>query len=679
MSKKDIKDRICNYQFIKTIGEGTFGKVKLSIHLPTNEYVAIKILEKSRIHDKEELERIEKEIKYLKDFNHIHIIQIYEVIETDKNFYIVMEYVSGGELFNYIVDHEKLSETEASFFFVQIIYGIKEIHNRKICHRDIKPENLLLTEKKIIKIIDFGLSNEYIDYLSTQCGSPCYASPEMIRGMKYSGLMIDIWACGIILFAMLCGYLPFDDKDNNILFRKILQCKLEFPEEKEVILSNEAKDLIQRILVPNPSKRITIDEILFHPFLESGVKEYKKVINPIPFNQENIIIDYMVSNLNYSNENQKINKLIKINRHNSCTTTYKLLEKKIIEGRFDYNYNYNIIENNNNKNLSPIKNLKTKINFNYKENNDKNIIYLNNLNNKNIEKSININIDKYKTPIKTKKQNIKASLRKSLREDNDLNTRNNINKTHSFDSTKKTVFNELNIPRNKQYIENNALLTLKNNNILIKVIKMDPLFQKLLFSKKNKNNFRKKIDTSVSLVKKYAKKHKKIKMKSNSPPKYIKYIINPFSNEKDIFKYNIERNKMIYLRKYLIFKKKGFSVDKVKQQKTKNIQNPLIKNYFGALKDLDKKLNKMRKGYALTPITKIKNGNTKIFGLSADKITKNLPKLKKINVSANKQKKSNNNKKLKTNVHRPIISEVSIISSSFSPHKIQKIDYRKII
>ena len=125
------KKKIGNYQFIKTIGEGTFGKVKLSIHLPTKEYVAIKILEKSRIHDKEELERVEKEIKYLKNFNHINIIQIYEVIETDQSFYIVMEYVAGGELFNYIVDQEKLSENEASFFFVQLIYGIKEIHKKK--------------------------------------------------------------------------------------------------------------------------------------------------------------------------------------------------------------------------------------------------------------------------------------------------------------------------------------------------------------------------------------------------------------------------------------------------------------------------------------------------------------------------------------------------------------------
>jgi len=305
MLNKENKNIIGNYKFIKTIGEGTFGKVKLSIHIPTKEYVAIKILEKSRIHDKEELERVEKEIKYLKLLNHPNIIQIYEVIDNPKYFYIVMEYVSGGELFNYIVNNEKLDEKEASFFFSQLIHGIKEIHKKKICHRDIKPENLLLTEKKLIKIIDFGLSNEYENYLKTQCGSPCYAAPEMIKGMKYNGLMIDLWACGIILFAMLCGYLPFDDKDNNILFRKILQCKVEFPNEKETYLSNEAKDLILRILTPNPSKRIQLEEILNHPFLISGNQEYQNIMKPIIFNQFQTY-SYVVFQFNLGNKNYRI-------------------------------------------------------------------------------------------------------------------------------------------------------------------------------------------------------------------------------------------------------------------------------------------------------------------------------------------------------------------------------------
>ena len=472
MTTKENEDRIGNYQFIKTIGKGTFGKVKLSIHLPTMEYVAIKILEKSRIQEKEELERIEKEIKYLKIFNHPNIIQIYEVISTKKNFYIVMEYVSGGELFNYIVDHEKLNEKEASFFFAQLMYGLKELDSKKICHRDIKPENLLLTEKKIIKIIDFGLSNEYKDYLSTQCGSPCYAAPEMIKGLKYSGLMIDLWACGIILFAMLCGYLPFDDKDNNILFRKILQCKLEFPDEKETHLSEQAKDLITKILNPNPLNRISLEETLSHPFLISGINEYKKEMKPIVFNQEKVIIDYMVNKLKYSNENQKIINFIKANKHNKYTTTYKLLKKKIIEGRFDYHYNIN--ENINNTYISPIKNLKIKIKIQNKDDLD---------NNSNILDLLNKNANK---------ESIKDPLRKGFRER--VEDKNEKNKTHSFDSTKQTNVNKVIIPKDKKAIDHNILFTVNNNNnLLLKdSIKTNPLYQKLISNKKGINKFKQK-------------------------------------------------------------------------------------------------------------------------------------------------------------------------------------------
>ena len=272
MSRNQEKNStiVGNYKMEKTIGEGTFGKVKLAVHIPTGEQVAIKILEKSKIHDQEELERVEKEIKYLKMLNHPNIIQIYEIIENSKNFYLVMEYAPGGELFNYIVKNEKIDENESSYFFSQIIHGIEEIHKKKICHRDIKPENLLLTTNKIIKIIDFGLSNEYEKFLSTPCGSPCYASPEMIHGVKYNGLSVDLWASGIILYAMVCGYLPFDDKNNEKLFQKILQCKVEFPPSEETKISSECKDLILKILTPNPSKRIKLDEIKSHPFMKFG-------------------------------------------------------------------------------------------------------------------------------------------------------------------------------------------------------------------------------------------------------------------------------------------------------------------------------------------------------------------------------------------------------------------------
>ena len=328
-------ENLSNYYFLKTIGKGTFGKVKLGVHIPTNEKVAIKVLEKSKIQSKKDLERIQKEIKYLKLFNHPNIVKIYEIVEDETNFYIIMEYVSGGELFNYIVKNKRLNEQETSFFYSQIIHIIKEIHKFKICHRDIKPENLLLTSNKTLKIIDFGLSNEYCDFLYTPCGSPCYASPEIISGNQYSGIAIDLWASGIILFSMLCGYLPFDDKDNDTLFSKILQCKVVFP--KKYHLSEEAKDLIKKILQPNPTKRINLEEILNHPFLAYGNKRYKEKVNTGIFKQDELLINYMINEMKIPNEIE-LRKSILNNKHNGYTTTFNLLKKKYIEGRLNYSF-----------------------------------------------------------------------------------------------------------------------------------------------------------------------------------------------------------------------------------------------------------------------------------------------------------------------------------------------------
>ena len=167
--------------------------------------------------EEDDLIRINREIKFLKELWHKNIIKIFEILENSRNYYIIMEYVTGGELFNYIVERKRLNDNEAAFFFAQIINGIEYIHKNNIAHRDLKPENLLLTDTKIIKIIDFGLSNQYKkdQLLQTPCGSPCYAAPEMVQGKQYSGLLIDIWSTGISLYAMVCGFLPFEVKFCN--------------------------------------------------------------------------------------------------------------------------------------------------------------------------------------------------------------------------------------------------------------------------------------------------------------------------------------------------------------------------------------------------------------------------------------------------------------------------------
>ncbi len=203
--------KIGNYLILQTIGEGTFGKVKLGIYLPNNEKVAIKILEKEKIIDKTDMNRIKKEIEILKQLRHNNIVHLYNVIETSTHIYLIMEYINGVELFDYIIKKRRIDELESCKLYQQIISGIEYLGKLNIVHRDIKPENLLIDKNKRIKIVDFGLSNNYQknELLSTACGSPFYAAPEMVRGEKYSGIKIDIWSSGIVLYAMLCGFLPY--------------------------------------------------------------------------------------------------------------------------------------------------------------------------------------------------------------------------------------------------------------------------------------------------------------------------------------------------------------------------------------------------------------------------------------------------------------------------------------
>ena len=275
-SNIDCKTNYINDYIIKeTIGTGTFCEVKLGINKYTNEKVAIKLLEKSKIIEKNDLERIQREISIIKNLNHPNIVKINEIFENENYYFLIMDYCSKGELFDYIVNKIRLNEEETSFFFYQIINAIEYIHSKGIVHRDLKPENLLLCEKNKLKIIDFGLSNYYNNnkLLITPCGSPCYAAPEMVSGKKYNGFKTDIWAIGITLFAMLCGYLPFEDIDNDVLFKKILDCKIEFPD----YLSHLSKDIINKILNVQPEKRYCINDIKCHQFYLNGKKIYENV------------------------------------------------------------------------------------------------------------------------------------------------------------------------------------------------------------------------------------------------------------------------------------------------------------------------------------------------------------------------------------------------------------------
>ncbi|EWM30615.1 protein kinase domain containing protein [Nannochloropsis gaditana] len=262
--------RLGPYYLGQTIGEGTFGRVKAGVHALTGEKVAIKLLEKNRIVDAGDVRRVTREIDILKRNRHRNIIQLYDVLDTPARIYLVMENADGGELFDYIVKRQRVPEPEASAFFKQLVDGVGYLHAMEVTHRDLKPENLLLQSSKsapggwCVKIIDFGLSNthEAGTLLSTACGSPCYACPEMIRGLAYRGPAADVWSMGVILYAMVCGYLPFEHTNISKLYHKILAGRYTVPS----FLSPGVKDLIAKILVIDPQTRYSIPDIQRHPW-----------------------------------------------------------------------------------------------------------------------------------------------------------------------------------------------------------------------------------------------------------------------------------------------------------------------------------------------------------------------------------------------------------------------------
>lgn len=260
------------YRLGKTLGLGAFSKVKLAIHELTGEKVAIKILNRKKLKKMDMGAKVRREIEILKMFDHPHIIRLYEVIDTPSDIYCVMEYIEGGEMFDYIVTKGRLDEDEARMFFQQVVSGIEYCHFHMVVHRDLKPENILLDNETSLKIADFGLSNIMKDgqFLKTSCGSPNYAAPEVISGSLYAGPEVDVWSCGVILYAILCGSLPFDDQNIRSLFRKIKEGVLNIPS----YLSEDARNLIQQMLIVDPMKRIKISEIRQNRWFAKNLPAY---------------------------------------------------------------------------------------------------------------------------------------------------------------------------------------------------------------------------------------------------------------------------------------------------------------------------------------------------------------------------------------------------------------------
>ncbi|KAF5352591.1 hypothetical protein D9756_006254 [Leucocoprinus leucothites] len=293
-SESDIPEvfpssRLGEYTVIRDVAEGTFGKVKMAQHTVTGHIVAMKYISKAVIHREKTKTRVRREYEYMRTLRHPHVIKLYEVISTPTDIIFVMEF-AGGELFNYIVANGRMPESRARKFFQQIISGIEYSHRLKIVHRDLKPENILLDDDFNVKITDFGLSNEMSDgdFLATSCGSPNYAAPEVIRGGVYAGPEIDVWSSGVILYVMLSGRLPFEDDDVHMLFSKITHGNFHIPSS----FSNDARNLIGAMLVVDPVKRITIPEILQHPFFTKDLPRY---LSPLPIAPEPVSMTALVA------------------------------------------------------------------------------------------------------------------------------------------------------------------------------------------------------------------------------------------------------------------------------------------------------------------------------------------------------------------------------------------------
>ncbi|XP_069676736.1 maternal embryonic leucine zipper kinase-like [Periplaneta americana] len=257
-----------HYELEKTIGCGGFAKVKLATHILTGEKVAIKIMNKLNLGD--DLPRVKLEIKALKSLSHQHICRLFQVIENETHCFLVMEYCSEGELFDHIVERNKLNEEESRSFFRQIVSAVAYLHSVGYVHRDLKPENVLLDTDQVVKLIDFGLCAKpkggLNSHLATSCGSPTYAAPELVVGKVYLGAEVDIWSMGVLLYALLCGCLPFDDNNIDRLYRKILSGNYDEPEW----LSLGSKQLIRAMLQVDPKKRITMDKLMRHPWVTAG-------------------------------------------------------------------------------------------------------------------------------------------------------------------------------------------------------------------------------------------------------------------------------------------------------------------------------------------------------------------------------------------------------------------------
>ncbi|XP_034556765.1 serine/threonine-protein kinase SIK2 [Notolabrus celidotus] len=275
--------RVGFYDIERTLGKGNFAVVKLARHRITKTEVAIKIIDKTQL-DAVNLEKIYREVQIMKMLDHPHIIKLYQVMETKNMLYLVTEYAKNGEIFDYLAKHGRLSELEARRKFWQILSAVEYCHNRNIVHRDLKAENLLLDGHMNIKIADFGFGNFFQpgEPLATWCGSPPYAAPEVFEGQQYEGPQLDIWSMGVVLYVLVCGALPFDGPTLPVLRQRVLEGRFRIP----YFMTEDCEHLIRRMLVLDPSKRLSVAQIKEHKWMALYVPVQRPVLYQQPLSAE---------------------------------------------------------------------------------------------------------------------------------------------------------------------------------------------------------------------------------------------------------------------------------------------------------------------------------------------------------------------------------------------------------
>jgi len=275
------------YKVIKPIGEGKFSTVFLAKHRETRKKYAVKHVDK---HDEEFSKALlESEVAIMKAIHHPNVVRLYDVFDSDDSFCMVLEYVKGGELFDMIVDHGAYGEADARAIMSQILEAVRYLHENGIVHRDLKPENLLCAQKKdgrlVVKIADFGLSKIVDDnvILATACGTPGYVAPEVLEQESAEGYTseVDMWSCGVILYILLCGFPPFYEEEMPALFDQILEGRYDYPSPYWDTVSESAKNLIDHLLVVDPTSRMTAEEALAHPWI-SGTAASTDALESFP-------------------------------------------------------------------------------------------------------------------------------------------------------------------------------------------------------------------------------------------------------------------------------------------------------------------------------------------------------------------------------------------------------------